>query len=215
MVYTPDFLNTILDNNQNTFSAQTTNNKSVVTIKFRGKKIPENGPTPLVDISTSVETNSLGLPESLTTRITLTGKIVRPQTDNPTGSGISHVLSGIKEITDIAQTGDIGGLNIECGTTNPSTLYSLENCKILSVEFNKTSDNWIQTADYSVVFEANKSAISGYSVKNISDSWSIEPLEDYTYSSYAINDISQKQEYHNPNLKPAAATVSDPQPAAN
>lgn len=212
MVYTPDFLNTILDN-QNTFSTQAINNQSAVTVKFRERKIPTNGPTPLVDVSNSLETNGIGLPESLTTRITLTGKIVRPETYNPTGSGIAHVLSGIKEISDVAESGSIGSFSIECGTTNPSTLYKVDNCKILSVEFNKTSDNWIQTADYTIVIEGNKSMISGYSVKNISDSWSIESLEDYTYSKYQIKNISQKQEYHNPNLKPTAATVASPQPS--
>lgn len=211
MVYSQDFLNNISDNQNTTFFTQAINNRAV-KVKFRSFEIPPNGPTPLVDISQTVETNGIGLPESTTTRITLTGKIVRPQTEQPTGSGISHVLKGIKEITDVCASGAMGKFEIVCNESD--IIYGLDNCKILSVEFNKTSDNWIQTADYTISIEANRSMVLGYLVKNISDSWSIESLEDYIYSGFDINGISQKQEYHNPNLKPSPATIGAPQPAS-
>jgi hypothetical protein len=47
------------------------------------------------------------------------------------------------------------------------------------------------------------------------DTWSVESLEDYTYSNFTINGITQKLEYHNPNLKPTQPSPSAPQPAGN
>lgn len=215
MVYSQDFLDITLDNINN-ISTQAVGSTSgpVVQVKFGGSGVHEiGGPTPLVDISMGVENNSVGIPESTTTKITLTGKIVRPQAADATGSGISHVLSGVKLLNELFDPNKISVFEITCGTTAPSTIYSATGVKVISVDISKTNDNWVQTADYTVILEVSRSLISGYSVKSLADSWSIESLEDYTYSRFTINDIKQKQEYHNPNLKPTAATKSAPQPA--
>lgn len=214
MVYSTELLDLSLDN---IINAQSTGAGPAVKVLFNGSGVHTvGGPTPFVDISTSVEANSVGIPEAITTKITLTGKIVRPQTDTPTGSGISHVVSGIKRLIETIFRPDIiGEFKIECGTTSPATIYSASGVRVVGVDVTKTNDNWIQTADYTVVLEGYKSAISGYSVKGMVDSWSIESLEDYTYSNFAINNISQKQEYHNPNLKPVAPSAGAPQPGGS
>lgn len=216
MVYSQEFLDTTLDN-INSFIAQSAGASApTVQVKFGGSGVHDvGGPTPFVDISMNVENNSIGIPESTTTRITLTGKIVRPQAASATGSGISHVLSGIKDLHKIFDPSKIDKFEITCGTTSPSTIYSATGVKVVSVDVAKTNDNWVQTADYTVVLEVGTSLISGYSVKNLVDSWSIEPLEDYTYSKFTISAIAQKSEYHNPNLKPTAPSDASPQPAGN
>lgn len=216
MVYS----STILDN---TIQAQDVSVQTIspraVTIKYNNTDIGKIcGPTPFVDISTNVENNQLGLPESCSTRITLTGKLVRPQNDTPTGSGITHVLSGIKELRDalnLQEGSDIsdklGLFEITCGTTTPAQIYSATGVKVVTFDVSKTSDNWIQTADISIVLEHNRSLINSFSVKNIVDSWSIEPLEEYVYTQNTITNILTKTENDNPNVKPAVGTNSNPQ----
>jgi hypothetical protein len=218
MVYSQDFLDSTLDNINNiTAMAAGPSNGPVVQVLFNGSGVHNvGGPTPFVELSTSVESNAVGIPESTTTKITLTGKIVRPQAANATGSGISHVLSGIKSLENLFKPDTFGEFKIECNSNGTaSNLYSISGVKVVSVDVGKTSDNWVQTADYTVVLEGYRSAISGYSVKGLVDSWSVESLEDYTYSNFTINNITQKQEYHNPNLKPTAPSTSAPQPAGN
>lgn len=219
MVYSQDFLDSALDNINNitTMNHISGHSGPVVQVSFKGSGVHTvGGPTPFVELSTSVESNSVGIPESSTTKITLTGKIVRPQAANATGSGISHVLSGIKSLENLFKPEEFGDFKIECNSNgSTSNLYSITGVKVVSVDVSKTSDNWVQTADYTVVLEGYKSAISGYSVKGLVDSWSIESLEDYTYSSFTINNITQKQEYHNPNLKPTAPSAGAPQPGGN
>jgi hypothetical protein len=221
MVYSQDFLDSTLDNINN-FTAMTAgSNNPVVQVLFNGSGVHRiGGPTPFVEISTSTESNSVGIPEATTTKITLTGKIVRPQAADATGSGISHVLSGITELNKLFTPDTFGEFKITCNSTTAgsssstaSNLYSISGVKVVSIDISKTSDNWVQTADYTVVLEGYKSAISGYSVKGLVDSWSVESLEDYTYSNFTINGITQKLESHNPNLKPTAPSNTAPQPA--
>jgi hypothetical protein len=228
MVYSQDFLDSTLDNinNMTAMSGPSSSSSSgpVVQVLFKGSGVHSiGGPTPFVELSTSVESNSVGIPESTTTKITLTGKIVRPQAASATGSGISHVLSGIKQLNDLFTPDTFGEFKITCnsstagggGSSSASDLYSVTGVRVVSVDVSKTSDNWVQTADYTVVLEGYKSAISGYSVKGLVDSWSIESLEDYTYSSFTINNITQKTEYDNPNLKPTAGSTGSQQPGGS
>lgn len=217
MVYSQDFLDNTLDSINGISALSTPGSGPVVQVQFNGSGVHTvGGPTPFVDISMGVENNSIGLPESTTTKITLTGKIVRPQAADATGSGISHVLSGIKQLNDLFQPDYMAEFKITCGTagqgSNPSVIYSATGVKVVSVDVSKTNDNWVQTADYTVVLEGYRSLISGYSVKGLSDSWSIESLEDYTYSDFIISNITQKQEYHNPNLKPTVPSATTSQP---
>jgi hypothetical protein len=210
MVYSQDFLDTTLDNINNITAMTAGSTNPVVQVLFKGSGVHTvGGPTPFVELSTSVESNSVGIPESTTTKITLTGKIVRPQAANATGSGISHVLSGINQLNNLFKPEDFGEFKIQCSS---SDIYSVTGVKVVSIDISKTSDNWVQTADYTVVLEGYKSAISGYSVKGLVDTWSVESLEDYTYSNFTINSIIQKQEHHNPNLKPTTPSASAPQP---
>lgn len=189
----------------------------VVGIYYNGRPIHAiTGPTPHIDLTTSVERNNLGTAQSYNTKITLAGSIVRTgaQADMTSyGSGVGPVISGITELQNVFRSGDPGVLEVFCKTNNNANtpIVSWTGCRLVSMNFPQNSNHWIFTSDYTIELEHISPAISGCYVKTISDSWSMEPLEDYIYSSAKLN-VTQKQEYHNPKLKPTAPSAGSPQP---
>jgi hypothetical protein len=172
------------------------------------------GPVPFVDISQSVLRNGAGAVEGHVTRIDITGKIVKNGVDPhvvPAGSGIGPVMSGIIGLRDLFSKSNLGHLKINCGVTN--TIFEASGVKVLDMSFNKSDDNWLFTADYSINLEYYQpSGLSaGYYVQSTNDSWSIEPLEEATYVSFSQT-VSQKGETNNPKLKPTAPTSTSPVP---
>jgi hypothetical protein len=192
----------------------------VVGIYYNGRAIHAiTGPTPHIDLNTTVERNGLGMAQSYNTKITLAGTIVRTgaQSDMTTyGSGVGPVISGITELQNVFRSGDPGVLEIYCKTNNNgnSTIVAWTGCRLVSMNFPQNSNHWIFTSDYTIELEHISPAISGCNVKSIVDSWSMEPIEDYIYSAAKVN-VTQKEEYHNPKLKPTAPTSSSPQPRSN
>ena len=178
------------------------------------------GPVPLVDISKSANRNSAGAIESYTVKIDIDGKIVRTGVDGDVvqnGSGIAPVLAGVKELKDFFdQSGDFGVFEIDCPAIDglPAVIYSATGVKVLDIVFNRSDDNWIYTCDYNISMEYYESSVDagGYFVQNTSDSWTVEPVEDYMYSFF-IDQVKQKQETHNPQLLPQPASQDDPQPS--
>ena len=178
------------------------------------------GPVPLVDISKSANRNSAGAIESYTVKIDIDGKIVRTGVDGDVvqnGSGIAPVLAGVKELKDFFdQSGDFGVFEIVCPAIDnlPAVIYSATGVKVLDIVFNRSDDNWIYTCDYNISMEYYESSVDagGYFVQNTSDSWTVEPVEDYMYSFF-INEVNQKRETHNPQLLPQPASQDDPQPS--
>lgn len=214
MVYSLDILNST-NTTFDVLNAPPAESNKMVSIYYNGSGLHDiSGPTPYIDISTSVERNSLGMPEVYNTKITLNGTIVRTGSDSSMtsyGSGIGPVVSGIKGLQTIF-SGDAGILEVFC-KSGPSSipLIAWTGVRVVSLDFPKSDDNWVFTADYSIVLEHLSSAVSGFSVKSLNDTWNIEPLEDFLYTKTKVN-VLQKQEYHNPELKPQAATENAPQP---
>ena len=172
------------------------------------------GPVPFVDISHSVLRNGAGAVEGHVTRIDITGKIVKNGVDPhvvPAGSGIGPVMSGIIGLRDLFSKSNFGHLQIKCGVTN--TLFDASGVKVLDMSFNKSDDNWLFTADYSINLEYYQpSGLSaGYYVQSTNDSWSIEPLEEATYVNFSQT-VSQKGETNNPKLLPNAPSNNNPVP---
>ena len=60
-----------------------------------------------------------------------------------------------------------------------------------------SEDNFVQVADYTIDLSFTEPGAHGFSVKNTTDDWSIEPLEDYIYINYSTS-IDAKPELHNP-----------------
>jgi hypothetical protein len=196
------------DNDQTFFAqapslaGQITNNNKPVKVYYNGSGLDDiGGPVPMVDISRNFNRSEGGILFSTTTKATITGKIMR--TDNvsgvnPSGTGTAVILDAAQKMTDLFSQ-DAGIFQIRCGSTN---ILEGSGVKINSFNLNKNNDNWIFSADYTIDLEYTSPA-SGQYIRTASDAWSLEPMEEYIYTSFARN-IKQKSEYHNPKLKPTA-----------
>lgn len=157
------------------------------------------GPTPMIDISKSIQSNTVGYPEAEITKISLNGKIVKV---SGATSGISAVTSGIQDITKLFKNNPNQSLEVICGHSNhPLITYS--GVKLISLDFPTSNDNWIFTSDFTVVLEHIQPVISGdFYVKDTSETWNIEPLEDYIHTDMTIRDIQERAQNHNPFISP-------------
>lgn len=195
-----------------------------VSVLYNGSGIHLiTGPVPLVDISKSANRNGAGSIEGYTTRIDLTGKIVTrntpssdPEAPNPGGSGIGGTIDAIESLQRLFSN-DGGSLEIKCDATN--TLFVASGVRLVDFSVNKTDDNWIFTADYSIALEYYDPEPNGpggtFSVKSTSDTWSIEPIEDTTGQLFVYpTHPRMKGEVHNPNLKPTPPTSAESVPGA-
>jgi len=195
----PYALNTNTGSDAVEFSAQTTTNKPV-SILFNGSGIHTiSGPVPLVDISKTYNRTSAGEIESVLNTITLTGKIIRPDITPPPTSGILTVMNAISGLQALFTKCSTGHLIIKCDNTD---MLNVSGVMVKDMSFNKSEDNWVYSADYNITMEYYEPGqAGGFAVQNTSDSWSIEPLEDYVYSSFTTL-VNTKPETHNPQLKP-------------
>ena len=164
------------------------------------------GPTPLVDISKSFNTNEIGVLESIVNTINLTGKIIKPSGIG----GITTTVSAINALDKLFRECSRGALEITC---DGNTIFSASGVSVKNIAFNKTSDNWVQSADYTIDLEY-KTAPFGDSKEAVTDrqeTWSIEPLDDVVYTKYLAS-VNQKPETFNPNLRPRAPSFGNPAP---
>lgn len=198
----PYALNTnISDDGSTTFSAQKANTRPV-SIIFNGSGIHTiSGPVPLVDISKSYNRTSAGEIESILNTITLTGKIIRPDINPPPTSGIQTILNAVSGLQSLFAKCSTGHLIIKCDNTD---MLNVSGVMVKDMSFNKSEDNWVYSADYTITMEYYEPGQSGgFAVQNTSDSWSIEPIEDYVHSSFTEG-VNTKSETHNPQLRPNA-----------
>lgn len=177
-----------------------------VVVKWGGSGIHEiTGPTPFLDISKSFNNNEAGVLESIVHTINLNGKIYY------TGIvGIGGVVSGIAKLENLFKGCPTSTLEIFCDNT---LLWSATGVQVKGMSFNKTDDNWVKSADYSIDLEYKTGATNDPDdqVEERNDSWSIEPLDDIIYTKFA-SFVSQKPEIHNPKMKPRAPSSSNPVP---
>lgn len=182
--------------------------KKPVRVFFNEKAVDEiAGPVPLVDLNTTYNTAQGGNTQSKTTKITLTGKVLRttfvePNLD-PSGVGTKNLIVAITGLENLFKSSN-GVFKIKCGD---STVYEASGVRVNSFTANKSNDNWLFTSDYTVDLEFSESIDKKYFIKSGSDSWSVEPTEDYLYTNYSPS-VSQKPEYSNPRLAPPAGSSS-------
>lgn len=193
------------------FSDLSSTNQAPVRVFYRDIALDSiAGPVPYVDLLISYNKTEIGLPLSITTKATITGKIIRfPSSGHnniiyASGSGVSAVMSGINELKNLFSKND-GQFKLQCGTTD--VIKSSGIAKINSFSARPTVDNMAYSADYTVELEFHEVPFSGnapndyFLVKDASDSWSMESLDDYLYMSTSITP-SGKIENHNPKLTP-------------
>lgn len=192
---------------ENDFYAFSNSSTRPVVVMWGGSGIHEiTGPTPFLDISKSFNTNEAGVVESIVHTINLTGKIFS------TGLvGIGPTTSGIAQLDNLFKNCPVSTLEIFCDNT---LLWSASGVQVKGISFNKTDDNWVRSADYSVDLEYKTGPTNDPDdqVEERSDTWSIEPLDDIVYTKFSQL-VNQKSEFHNPKMKPRAPSINSPVPA--
>lgn len=197
---------------QDNFSIQANTSSPAVVVKYNGSGIHDiAGPVPLVSLTKSINRNPVGEIENISTNINLTGKIVRydPRLFSDSyASGTKSVLNAISGLRNIFTSCPISDFEIVCGSEK---VLSASGVRVKSFTAEKSPDNWVYTADYTVELEYFEPAYDGAPlVSNMSDSWTIEPLEDYIHSSFSLA-ISGRSETHNPLLiPPPAPSLNNP-----
>lgn len=221
MVYS----NPLITENDNNFTALGLSpNTKPIKIVYNGVGIHTiTGPVPYITMGRKASANDSGYLNSIPVSMNLNGKIVRNGLDtglNPPGTGTQSIFGAIENLKNIfigSGTDSYNGiLKILCGgtsTTDGTEIFSATGVRLVNFNAEKTSDNWVTTADYSIDLEfyERKPQDSGLFIKTSTDNWSIEPVEDYNYSNFNYN-IAQKSEYHNPLLKPTAPSDNSPVP---
>lgn len=193
-----------------------TGNSPPIAVSFGNINIHDyTGPVPFVDFAKTFNFNGNGVVETITHNITLTGKIVKTPFDSsltgsvpqpiPSGQGIKGIIAAITGLEQKLINCPVGIFQIKCANANDSTvLYQATGVKVASYQFDKTADNWAQTADYSISFEYTTNADpNSPMVTDMSDNWSIEPLDDIMFEDYDLT-VTQRGEWNNPLLKPNA-----------
>lgn len=180
-------------------------NNPPVKILYNGSGIHDiTGPVPMISFSTTPNTNDNGFIYSTTSHINLAGTIYIP-----TGiSGVLNAVSGLKKLFFGSSTPSEGAtsdnynnvLKIQCDNADT---FVASGVRATSFSVEKSSNNWVMSADYSIDLEyispISTKQNKQYFVKTASDSWSIEPLEDYVFT-YGRHEVHPgKGEYHNPN----------------
>ena len=182
------------------------------------------GPSPFVNISTSFDkAGDPGIVEAVTTTITLTGKILRApdaaestvapcpvRTLTPGGQGIQTLMGAKKELVKLFNDCPKSILEIKCKLSSgaESILAQYKDVVINSINFDRTDDNWARSIDYSIELQSilPRSGVPDYEyVTDRSDVWTIEPLEDVSYTKFT-NQVKTRHEWSNPNMLPGPSS---------
>jgi hypothetical protein len=171
-----------------------------VIIEFNGSGIHKiAGPTPLISLTSSYNRSPVGQLDSIEKNIKLIGKIVRSNNRNftesvtPSGSGVSGLVQAYEALENMFSECSAGTLEILC---DGESFFKKDNVKVNSLDLS-SEDNFVQVADYTVDLSFTEPGAHGFLVKNTTDEWSIEPLEDYIYINYSTS-VDRKPEFHNP-----------------
>jgi hypothetical protein len=201
------------------FTAQSPTNSSgpAVIVSFAGTGLHSiAGPSPFVNFSKTYNRNNAGNIENILTTVNIEGKIVRNSTVTsvtPPGTGTAVILGAVKSLSDLFSC-SVAEFSIKCsGSSNTSQQIIVSGARVKSFSANKSSDNWVFTADYSIELEYNEPPATGSypAVQNSVDNWSIEPIEDYVYANFT-QQVSHKPDFHNPNSTPVGSpnNISNP-----
>lgn len=198
---------------------------TVVSVFWAGYNISDiTGPTPFVDISYESIKSANGTPQGIRCNVTLTGKIVRKPSESgveacdvvrnlvPTNLGLNGILRSASGLYNLFKTCPVGLFKIACTPNGAGgqasitpDLFVASGMQFVSFNIDKSNDNWVRTADYTIVLEKQEGLVQNVDeqVTDTADSWSIEPLDDSIYTKF-VNNVTQRGEWYNPNLKPGA-----------
>lgn len=172
-----------------------------VVVEFNGTGIHSiTGPVPIVSLSSQINLNGNGLPDSTTHNIELKGKIVRTGPSQPVTfpyANISGILGGIRDLKKLFRDNTSGTFKIKCGTDLP--MYEASGVVVTAFSVSETSNNWTGTADYSISLQ-HETALTddpNEQVKERGESWSVEQMDDTSYTNLNAN-VTTKGEELNP-----------------
>lgn len=137
-------------------------------------------PVPSVSLKNIFERDNTGKVFGSTLAVTLEGQIFSASGD----TGLIKIMSLESGLRN-AFTVDGGFFQIGCGITP-----TLTGCaRILSYNANKTSNNWVQTIDYTIELDIPvKNTGSGiFAVTQTQDDWTLEPIDDVSFLNSPIN----------------------------
>ena len=181
-----------------------------VVVEFNGTAIHSiTGPVPIVSLSSQINLNGNGLPDSTTHNIELKGKIVRTGPGQPVTfpyANISGILGGISDLKKLFRDNTSGMFKIKCGTSTP--MYEASGVVVTAFSASETSNNWTGTADYSISLQ-HETALTddpNEQVKERNESWSIEQIDDTSYTNLAAN-VTGRAETLNPYGNSAGSNV--------
>jgi hypothetical protein len=173
-------------NQDQLFNIQSGGSPSGIRIYYHGSGIADiTGPEPFVDITRSYNSNSNNTIQSISNTIDLNGKIVSTNIgalDTGGYTGTSGIIYAIKRLEELFNCQN-GLFEIKC---NDETLYAASGVRVTNLTINKSNDNWVSTADYSVNLEYITSADPSYNVTDKNESWTIEPEQDIIYNNLQI-----------------------------
>lgn len=154
-----------------------------VTIEYNGTGIHTvtNGPTPTISLSHSYNRTEAGILTSITNKINLNGKIYDV---GATTTQFSTIMGKERDLKDMFKNCPIGNLNIKCGGT---TVLGVSGVRALSVSTEPSPDNITRSLGYNVDLEYyEKISDQDGLITSCSDSWSIEPMEDYFWEDLTL-----------------------------
>ena len=190
MVYTPPE-STNIDSSFEILADPAPATTPAVVVEFNGTDIHSiTGPVPIVSLSSQINLNGNGLPDSTTHNIELKGKIVRTGPGQPVTfpfANISGILGGIRDLKKLFRDSGSGMFKIKCGTDLP--MYEASGVVVTAFSISETSNNWTGSADYSVSLQ-HETALTddpNEQVKERNESWSVEQMEDTSYTNLTAN----------------------------
>ena len=173
-----------------------------VIIEFNGSGIHKiTGPTPQFTFSTSYNRSAVGQLDSVDRKITLEGQIVRSANPAfsfpvvPNQSGVKGLTGAHEALKSLFSECSAGTLAMYCDGTQ---FFEKHNVRVDSLEFNSSDNNFVQVAEFTVNLSFFEAGSHGYAVKNTTDEWNIEPLEEYIHQDFTITEADAGGELHNP-----------------
>jgi len=149
------------------------------------------GPVPLMTINREFLRDGAGSYIGVNNKINLTGKIYN---SGIISIGLSHIIDREQTLRDLIKTG-VGDLEVK-SATNGRNLFG-ENAKITNYSIDKTPDQWVYSADYSIDLSYYESIAeskgSKYRVNSVSETWALEPIGELVYLALNKN-ISKRTE---------------------
>jgi len=148
-------------------------------------------PVPMINFAKEYNKTEDGRILNTATKLSLNGMLAIP----PNSTGGIYQLNALKTglVTAFNQQGST--LLLKCDNTNILSI----NPRILSLQFRDSSNNWLMSVPYSIELEYQDSASGEISnaqyVDSVSNTWSIEPIEDQPYFTWSPSGIIDSSPY--------------------